>query len=306
MSFLLSKCVELNYKTLMAINGGCVTIKTESSSTQTFVDKVDAFFKGLGDKKSEDKKSGDSGNSGNNGGSTNGTSGSGSGGSGSGGSSSNSVSATSSTCVYTNQKKEPESIPTVITKRQESSMVNTVSSSSGNCTGQNISYVSQHLLQTSDYAGAEAFDKEACGATSILNEVSEQYTRETGKVMTEQQAKDAMKKAISDGWIRGTDAYVNGWAGAANSMSKSLGLKGTWKDTSDPSKATAVIISIDTETENKPYNGYHDHFVNDIGGGKYYDPWTNKIGNISDLHLTTAWPEDSFIKSAYRLVQYEA
>ena len=33
--------------------------------------------------------------------------------------------------------------------------------------------------------------------------------------------------------------------------------------------------------------GNYNHFVNDIGGGQYYDPWTGKTGNIADLTLAT-------------------
>ena len=35
-------------------------------------------------------------------------------------------------------------------------------------------------------------------------------------------------------------------------------------------------------------DGIVDHFVNDIGNGKYYDLWTGAVGNVSDLQLATA------------------
>lgn len=34
-------------------------------------------------------------------------------------------------------------------------------------------------------------------------------------------------------------------------------------------------------------DGEVDHFVNDIGGGLYYDPATGTTGNVSDLNLAT-------------------
>ena len=54
----------------------------------------------------------------------------------------------------------------------------------------------------------------------------------------------------------------------------------------DPSapatQQNAKILAVDTGSD-----GYPDHFVNDIGNGQYYDPWTGSKGNISDLNLAT-------------------
>ena len=71
--------------------------------------------------------------------------------------------------------------------------------------------------------------------------------------------------------------------------------------TTDTSKADVVIYSID-----KSGNGYHDHFVNDIGGGKYYDPWSKEIKNISEANLTSKWDDSDCVKSPYRGLTYKS
>lgn len=83
-------------------------------------------------------------------------------------------------------------------------------------------------------------------------------------------------------------------------MEKSLGLSGTYTYVEDAGKADAVIYSIDTDE-----NGTHDHFVNDIGNGKHYDPWTGKTGNVSSLTLTSVWDPSDTIKSPYRYLDYQ-
>ena len=54
----------------------------------------------------------------------------------------------------------------------------------------------------------------------------------------------------------------------------------------DPS-APAKEQNIKLYAWDKDGDGDVDHFVNDIGGGQYYDPWTGETGNISDLNLST-------------------
>ena len=76
------------------------------------------------------------------------------------------------------------------------------------------------------------FGNTACAATSLLNEISERYTLETGKVMTREQSIAAMKAAVAAGHIGESsiasngvcafDATVNDWAAAANTMWKIL------------------------------------------------------------------------------------
>lgn len=124
----------------------------------------------------------------------------------------------------------------------------------------------------------DAFGNEACAATSLLNEISEQYTAETGKALTQEQIYSAMDAAVASGNVDSTKAYVNNWEGAANDMASAVGLEGSFTYTYNPSEATATIYAND-----KNDNGIAEHFVNGIGNGQYYDPWSGKTGNIADL-----------------------
>ena len=124
------------------------------------------------------------------------------------------------------------------------------------------------------------FGNEACAATSLLNEISEQYTAETGKALTQEQINSAMAAAVASGNIDSTKAYVNSWEGAANDMASAVGLEGSFTYTYNPSEATATIYAVDSNG-----NGDFNHFVNGIGNGQYYDPWSGQTGNISDLDL---------------------
>lgn len=127
------------------------------------------------------------------------------------------------------------------------------------------------------------FGETACAATSLLNEVSEQYTKETGKKLTKEQADKAMLAAVKTGHINSQDATVNSYVNAANAMSKELGLKGKYSDTSDINKASVVIYAVDS----KPRPAGADHFVNSVGSNNtnYYDPWAGTIGKVSSLPL---------------------
>ena len=59
------------------------------------------------------------------------------------------------------------------------------------------------------------------------------------------------------------------------------------------------LLSIDGNTK-------ADDFVNDIGGGKYYDPWSKEVKNISDANLTSEWNASDCIKSPYRGLTYKS
>lgn len=134
------------------------------------------------------------------------------------------------------------------------------------------------------------FGNTACAATSLLNEISERYTLETGKVMTKEQAIAAMNAAVKARKIgenevstNGTNKFyatVNDWSAAANAMADAIGLKGNFSYTTNSSNSCSKIYAWD-----KNGDGSADHFVNDIGNGKYYDPWTGKTGNVSELTL---------------------
>ncbi|MBQ1197139.1 MAG: hypothetical protein IIX47_00865 [Spirochaetaceae bacterium] len=149
-------------------------------------------------------------------------------------------------------------------------------------------------IQQRDFSSiyGNAFGNTACAATSLLNEISERYTLETGLVMTKEQSIVAMKAAVSAGHIGSSkianngveifDATVNDWAAAANTMADVIGLAGNYSYTTDSSQVSATIYAWD-----KNGDGYVDHFVNDIGNGQYYDPWTGETGNVSGLKLAT-------------------
>ena len=72
------------------------------------------------------------------------------------------------------------------------------------------------------------FAASACAATSLLNEISEQYTRETGHALPVQLRDAAMAAAVNDGSVRKSDAWVSDWNGAANAMATAVGLEGSY------------------------------------------------------------------------------
>ena len=281
MSFLLGDFKELNYNELVEINGGCavnISKEVSTSSVKIMIDKIiNAIVPDNTPKGITDPGRGPSG-------STNSESSSSCGG----------KTTTNVDGIYTK----------TVSKTDDKTFVNCINTSTASCSGANISYHSQLMFTDSDFTGGKKFGETACGAISIINELSEQYSKETGKSLTDAQVVDAMKKAIDAGKIRGTDAFVKDWGKAAQIMGEAIGLKGKWTYTENAKDATAVILSIDTKTSEKDYDGYHDHFVNVIGNGQYYDPYTNTIGYIKDLHLTSAWDADDGIKSAYRYIQY--
>lgn len=112
--------------------------------------------------------------------------------------------------------------------------------------------------------------------------MSEQYTKETGKVLTKEQRYEVIKKAYDSGNLREEDAHVNNWTEAANDMASALGLKGKYQYVQYSSKPSVKIYAWD-----KDGDGCSDHFVNDIGDGYYYDPATGKTGRVDTLQLAT-------------------
>lgn len=103
--------------------------------------------------------------------------------------------------------------------------------------------------------------------------------------MTQEQITSAMDAAVASGNIDSTKAYVNSWEGAANDMASAVGLEGSFTYTYNPSEATATIYAVNTDSNEY---GYAKHFVNGIGNGQYYDPWSGQTGNISDLEFATS------------------
>ena len=147
------------------------------------------------------------------------------------------------------------------------------------CGGLKVEFVGQRNFSAFYSA---YFGEHACAATSLLNEISEQYSRENGETVNSADLMKAMLDAVESGSIDATDATVNNWVEAANEMAESLGLEGTYKYSNDRNETDIRIFASDTDGDGK-----YNHFVNDIGGGQYYDPWTGKTGNIADLTLAT-------------------
>ena len=83
-----------------------------------------------------------------------------------------------------------------------------VPSTTNGCKGAYVSYHSQLTFNDKNMKGGSKFAKSACGVTSLANEISEQYTKETGKTLTEAQLVSAIQKAVDAGKIRKTDAFV--------------------------------------------------------------------------------------------------
>lgn len=133
------------------------------------------------------------------------------------------------------------------------------------------------------------FGNTACAATSLLNEISERYTLETGKVMTSEQSIAAMKAAVAAGHIGESsiasngvctfDATVNDWAAAANTMWKTTGLTGSFV-VNETANADHVIYALDTKD-----GPAADHFVNSNGDGTFYDPYYDTTFKVEDYHL---------------------
>lgn len=133
------------------------------------------------------------------------------------------------------------------------------------------------------------FGNTACAATSLLNEISERYTLETGKVITREQSIAAMKAAVSarhigessiaSNGVCAFDATVNDWAAAANTMWKTTGLTGNFV-VNETANADHVIYALDTKD-----GPAADHFVNSNGDGTFYDPYYDTTFKVEDYHL---------------------
>ena len=189
-------------------------------------------------------------------------------------------------------------------KRPDGYVVHVPIVTGGTCSNINLGdYLNGTTIGQKDFASkyGQNFGDKACAATSLLNEISSIYTKETGNLLSASQLKNIMDSAVKNGSISEKNANVNNWETAANTMLKAAGLDGSFVFTTDTSKADVVIYSIDNDGDHK-----HNHFVSDIGGGKYYDPWTKEIKNISDASLTSEWSESDCIKSPYRGLTYKS
>lgn len=128
----------------------------------------------------------------------------------------------------------------------------------------------------------EDFSDSACAATSLLNEVSEQYTAITGRQMTEAEATAAMRAAVENGSINSDNAYVNNWESAANDMWSTTGLDGSFSYGGE--NPTAVIIACNNDNDEQ---GEVDHFVNTSINDSCFDPATGRNITMDVINRAT-------------------
>ena len=136
------------------------------------------------------------------------------------------------------------------------------------------------------------FGDHACAATSLLNEISQQFLKEKGRAMTDYEKTQAMKAAVEGGKIDSHDAYVKNWAEAATLMAESLRMSGRYRETNNIKDADVVVYAYDYKTyheDTKTYtpgpDGAADHFVSDVGNGKVYDSYDGMIKNLDTSKL---------------------
>jgi RHS repeat-associated protein len=112
----------------------------------------------------------------------------------------------------------------------------------------------------------QTFANNSCAATTIMNEVSKDYTQKTGTSLSWFEGNVAMKAAVDSPNINNgkseAPAYVNNWTNAANTM---------WQDTGQtgnlPNAGTHTVYAVNTDKDPEV-----DHFVNSNGNGTYRDP----------------------------------
>jgi phage tail-like protein len=134
----------------------------------------------------------------------------------------------------------------------------------------------------------QKFANNACTATSLLNEVSEEYTKQTGKAMTQEQGLAAMQSAVNNNGVNQDNANVDNWQKAETGMWDSTGLPGTL--THNEQSTEHVIYALDTN--NTPDTA--EHFVNSSAEGQYFDPWNGETGNVNSVDLQCGRPQRGF------------
>lgn len=126
------------------------------------------------------------------------------------------------------------------------------------------------------------FGDHACAATSILNEIGEQFFKEFGRNMTAYEKTQAMKAAVEGGAIEQSNAFVKDWGEAATLMAKQLNMAGKYRRVYSLKQADSIIYAYDYKSTDGTRNpdGEADHFVSDLGNNKIYDPFNGKIKNL--------------------------
>jgi hypothetical protein len=136
------------------------------------------------------------------------------------------------------------------------------------------------------YIGAE-FSDSACFATAILNEISIEYTKQTGFSMTFEQGLTAMQNAVNYGAIEmdrfnvldDDAAYINDIEDAANRMWQTTGLNGRFSYNSNSTQHRIYAIDFNGNLNDA------EHFVNAIGANQYRDTTNGRIGSINNITI---------------------
>jgi len=119
-----------------------------------------------------------------------------------------------------------------------------------------------------------------CNATAMINEMSEEYTKWTGKQLTLTIAANMLRAGLKNGSLTSAGKAIdptNGKGGFFNDAWSVTGLGGSWKR--DDSKDNHQIYETRGWFRGLP-EGFH--FLNSgpsgnfPDSGKMYDPWTNK------------------------------
>jgi phage tail-like protein len=132
------------------------------------------------------------------------------------------------------------------------------------------------------------FANNACAATSLLNEISEEYTNQTGLAMTQEQGAAAMQAAINNESINSNNANIDNWPNSETAMWESTGVPGSVVHNENEDTEHA-IYAINNDNDPDP-----DHFVNSTAEGEYHDPWNGETGNVEELNLQEGRPRRGF------------
>ena len=131
-------------------------------------------------------------------------------------------------------------------------------------------YFRQQEWEKMEGVGAD-FWKTACATTSLINELSEEYTTQTGKKLTKSQAQEMIVDAIAAEGIAEDNAKILDWVTAANAMWKTLKQPGSWgyseDDTSLPGFAHNIFCVYSTPQVRSGNYGKNSNGEYISGGG---------------------------------------
>ena len=150
---------------------------------------------------------------------------------------------------------------------------------------QKPAYFTQKLF-SGEQSFSERFANNACAATSLLNEISTEYTSLTNRVLTEKDAVRMMQAGVASGYIDEKAAWVKNWGAAANAMWAVVETRGTW---SYNKKGAHTILALDRGI-NEITNEKKFHFINNTLGNTAFDVWDMSV--ITDVSTLELMPYD--------------